>query len=167
MTRAFVLMVLATASCPSGSAPGSAPLTIRLLDSAGLEGRDTSAVLVLDFTPPAVAAHSVRPEVAGIGARIECALEVPEELAAPPVLVAAAERGQMRLDVVGRDGASYLFAHLVAPGDPEGEHVLSAVLEDLAGNTRSVALGAGLERPPAAHRALRGPGSGWGRLRRR
>ncbi|MBN2361880.1 MAG: hypothetical protein JXR83_20685 [Deltaproteobacteria bacterium] len=109
---------------------------------------DQLAKVVLDFTPPALAAGrdaTIVPVLATRGQRVVVEVEVSEELASVGDLTAIAESGTLSHNYAALGGTSLVlrYEHVVQDGEDGRYALLLNGLVDLAGNTtESIALGA-------------------------
>ncbi len=119
--------VLCTYQVVGDEAEGEAGISVVARDGAGNVGF-AAAVVVFDFTAPALASATVSPLLARAGDNLVISLVGNEALAGSPLLHVA---GPSAL-AFSPSGAT--FAHAVTGGDVAGSYLSSVDLMDLAGN---------------------------------
>ena len=124
---------------------GIVDFDVRLVDTSGNETvKRFAGTLQMDFSPPVLAAATVSPEVARLGATLEVFLTVSEPLSGPVQLTSSVPLddgagGKVSTFSVNADGATlnYRLTHVVSASDPTGEVAFTAVMTDTVGNTSS------------------------------
>lgn len=123
----------------AGDAPGSqetaVPVIVEARDAAG-NAASRGATVIYDFLPPSLAAASITPSPAGLGAQAMLRLTASEPLSGPPVLTWSGPSPGFAHDPSASTAGEHVFAMTVGASLAARTYVLDRVsLTDAAGNT--------------------------------
>ena len=134
-SRVFACEYLTAAADAPADQETPVPVVVDMRDRAG-NTATAGTTLIYDRRLPALAAVTLRPSPAGLGAQVELRVSASEALAAAPHLTWSNPSPGLVRDAAASTATEHVFRMTVGPSTPGRTHVLQSVgLTDLAGNT--------------------------------